>query len=271
MKDVTRLVGRKPGSTSVVLAGVHGDEPCGVQAVSEVLESIKVERGIVYFLIGNPEALAAKTRKTEFDLNRSFRERSALPEKIRQTYEVRRAEFLKTYLGGASALLDVHSSSTRDSTPFVICENNGFEIAETLPADLVASGFDSVCPGGTDEYMNRIGRIGICIECGYHNDPNSVTLGVTAINSFLSTRGHISPIHTPKVAQRKIRVAFIYRTKSAPFRLSKAWADFEKVRAGEVIGFDGETPVITDRDAIILFADNCNLIGEEAFYLAYES
>lgn len=267
---MTRLVGKKPGSTSVVLAGVHGNEPCGVLAVERVLKTIKIERGTVYFILGNPEALAENTRKTEFDLNRSFRERSALSEKIRQTYEVRRAEFLKTYLGGASALLDVHSSDTENSTPFVICENNGFEIAATLPVDLVVSGFDSVCPGGTDEYMNRIGRIGICIECGYHNDPNSVPLGVTAIESFLSSRGHIAPIHKSKLGQKKIRVAFIYRTKSAPFRLSKAWADFEKVRAGQTIGFDGEIPVIADRDAIILFPDNCKTVGEEAFYLAYE-
>lgn len=273
MQEITKFVGRKLGPTSVVMVGVHGNEFPGIVAMRKVLETVTVERGTVYFIVANPAAVKVRTRKIGFNLNRLFKEEGLLSHDQKQSPEGYRVKYLKQYLNKAVVLLDVHSSETKGSPPFVICEPNGFEIAKHLPFDMVVSGFDQVIPGGTDEYMNRKGRIGICVECGYLGDPATISLSQRAIEDFLVIMGHTLPSDEKpdrRTNQRRIRLTSIYHNKSAPFKLQKPWADFEKVRKGEMIGVDGEKPVLAEEDFLILFPDDCPTAGEEAFYIAQE-
>jgi len=55
-----------------VVAGIHGDEPCGARAVERLLdEPLTVERP-VKFIVANEEALERGERYVETDLNRAF-------------------------------------------------------------------------------------------------------------------------------------------------------------------------------------------------------
>jgi len=169
------LNGEKEGPRSIILAGVHGNERCGVEALQNLLPTLKINRGTVWFAYGNPRAIQKNVRYTEANLNRMFKPDKELTKEEKNSYEYERAQFLKTYLDKADVLLDVHSSFTQGAKPFVLCENNALEVAKNLPFDLMVSGFDEVEPGGTDYYMNKAGKIGICAECGYLGNPISIS------------------------------------------------------------------------------------------------
>ncbi len=266
MDDAIEKVGTIAGPQSVIIAGVHGDEVCGVSAFKELLPTLSIERGTVTFLYGNPRAIAANTRLTETNLNRMFKPDTELTASERASYEYGRSRYIKTYLDKAEALLDVHASFTPESRRFAICEPKANGIAQYLPVDLVVSGFDALEPGGTDGYMERAGKIGLCIECGYLGDPFSTEIAKQAIVAFLQARGHIAG--TPHaMRQNRLHMYDLYFTKTDNFVLAKPFADFEAVTRGQLIGMDGEEGVRAERDSVIVFAHNRSKTGEEAFLL----
>ncbi|MEI8328188.1 MAG: succinylglutamate desuccinylase/aspartoacylase family protein [Candidatus Taylorbacteria bacterium] len=265
-ENITELIGIENGPTSIILAGVHGNETCGVEALRKILSSLQIEKGRVLFGYGNPHAIETNQRFTETNLNRMFKSEEMLSNKEKTSYEYGRAQFLKKYLNQADALLDIHASTTPGSKPFIICEANADEISKYLPVDIIVSGFDKVEPGGTDYYMNSIGKIGICIECGYLDDPQSVQVAEDAAIAFLKARGHISNDLTPK-KQSYICMYDIYLTKTEKFTLSKPFDDFETIERDQIIGTDGDEEVRSLDDSVILFAQNSERIGDEAYLL----
>ncbi len=267
MQEYKEVLGQKPGPTSVILAGIHGNELPGIKVLTKMMRTLKIKRGRVLLVLGNPNAIASCKRKTEQNLNRMFKTAHLLTKAERLSYEGLRAKYLKSFLDQADALLDVHASETKKTIPFVICERNGFSIARHLPFKLTVSGFDKVSPGGTDEYMNRKGKLGLCVECGYIKDQKTARRAEKAIKRFLAAMGHIPfpKRHKPRV-QKRMRLRSIYHNKNAPFKLSKPWDDFETVRRGTVVGMDGKNPVRAEKDFVILFPDDCKTVGEEALY-----
>lgn len=259
--------GKEEGPVSVILGGVHGDEYCGVEALNNIIPNLEINSGEVWLGYANPRAIDASVRFVESNLNRMFAPDEFLSDYDIKSYEYDRAQQIKPILQSASALLDVHASFTPRSRPFAICEPNAIEIVNKLPVDLVVSGFDEVEPGGTDYYMNKIGQIGISVECGYLEDKDTKNLAINSITSFLKNRGHITSTSLEQeIEQEFIRMNFLYKTKTN-FMLSKDFEDFEKLAQGQIIGKDGDDYVITESDCVIVFARNIPSANEEAFLL----
>jgi len=266
LDEIIQLKGEEEGPKSIILAGVHGNERCGVDALQTLLPTLKIDRGIVWFVYGNPRAIEKNIRYTEANLNRMFKPDNELSDADKKSYEYQRAQFLKQYLDKSDILLDLHASFTLGAKPFVLCEPNAIEIAKYLPFDLMVTGFDSVEPGGTDYYMNKVGKVGICAECGYLGNQESTERAKNSILSFLKTRGHIEG----KITANKlsyIRMYQLYVTKADKFTLAKPFKDFDKISKNQVIGIDGRNKVVAQRDGVILFARNVKRIGDEAFLL----
>lgn len=263
-QEVIKIEGKKKGLSSIVLAGVHGDERCGVEAFEKIIPSLEIQEGVVFFGYGNPRAIKENKRYTEENLNRMFN-----PEinTLNKSYEYNRAQFLKKYLDKATALLDIHSSSVVDSEPFVICEENAKDIVKFLPVKIVVSGFDRVEPGGTDYYMNINQKIGICIECGYTKGSKAVEVAQESITNFLKARGHIKSKDLCSQKQTCIEMFEKYFTKTDSFVLSKSFKNFETVFKNQTIGVDGDSEVKAKQKSIILFACNGKKKGEEVFLL----
>jgi succinylglutamate desuccinylase len=266
METTFKLIGKEKGLNSVIFVAVHGNEPCGFEAMKSLIPNISIAAGTVTFVVANPRALASNMRFTEANLNRMFKSDSMLSAGDKNSYEYKRAQELKEILNQADVLLDIHASSTPESVPFIICEPNGFEIARALPVSKIVSGFDAIEPGGTDYYMNSIGKIGICLECGYLGDTSGATLATQGIMAFLAFCGHISQ-QPPLVAPAQhILMNKIYITKSnfIPLRI---FSDFEIIPAGTILGTDGDEKIVADKDCIILFTKPRDCAGEEAFLL----
>ncbi|MHB0978333.1 MAG: M14 family metallopeptidase [Minisyncoccota bacterium] len=259
-------VGEESGPTSVILVGVHGNEQCGIRALEKILPTLKIKSGRVLFGYGNPKAIKLNVRYTKSNLNRMFRPNGEISPRERKSYEYSRAQVLKKYLDQSSALLDIHSSNTKESKPFLICEKNSKGLRKYLPFGLVVSGFDMVEPGGTDYYMNKTGAVGICAECGYSNDPSAEEVAEKTIKAFLAARRHING-RTFLVKQTLIKIYGLYKTTTNSFVLEKTFKDFERIKRNQLIGKDGEKEIRASKDSLILFARNRSKRGEEAFLL----
>jgi succinylglutamate desuccinylase len=264
--DIVEMQGKSPGPTSIIMAGVHGNERCGVNAFKKLLPTLKLESGRILFVYGNPRAIDKRTRCTETDLNRMFKNSRDITSTEKRSYEYKRAQLLKKYLNKGTALLDIHASNTPKSERFIICEKNAFNLVKYMDFKKVVSGFDSIEPGGTDYYMNKIGNVGICIECGYNKSKESTQIAINGILSFLRARKHISG-KKPTFKQRYYNMYLLYKQKSVRFKLSKQFGDFDKVKLAECIGVDGEKSVKSPKPGIILFARNTKRVGEEVFLL----
>lgn len=253
-----------PGPTIVIMAGVHGNESCGLQAFADILPGLSILKGQVTFVIGNPKAVAIHQREFQGNLNRMFRPDEDMAMSERETYEYRRSRELMPLLAKTDALLDIHSSSTKDSTPFIICEPQSYACASVLPAEIVVSGIDALHKTGTDAYVNQSGGLGICIECGYHTDPEASQIAVSAIQNFLKYFGLIDgDVAVPK-QQKHIKAGWVYKNKKS-FVLSKNYQEFESIKKGEIIGIDDTEVVYAPYDGNIIFPHNTNIPNSEAF------
>lgn len=266
-EEPIKLEGKISGPTSIILAGVHGDEKCGIEALNNLLPSLEIESGTVYICYGNPRAMEQNVRFTEANLNRMFKPDDFISKEEKTSYEYNRAKVLKTYLNKAEVLLDIHASYIPYSKPFIICESSAYDLAKYLPFDLIVSGFDSVEPGGTDYYMNSIGKVGICIECGYLGDEHATAVAEKSILAFLKARGHMSPGKLEVTDQSLIKMYELYYTKTDSFELAKDFKDFDEIVTDQLIGVDGREDVRAKKESIILFARNRDKAGEEAFLL----
>ena len=264
MKEIIELNGTQPGPTSMILVGVHGNERCGVEAIEQLLPTLTIQKGKVIIVYGNLRAIEQDVRFTETNLNRMFKPDDQLTDDEKNSYEYSRAQFLKQYLDQVDVLLDVHASFTPVSKRFVICEKNSKDITQYIPVSTVVYGFDAIQPGGTDYYMNTIGKIGICIECGYLGDPNSTEVAKESIVAFLQSMGHIEG-RIEIQQQQTIQITTMYMTKTDNFVLTKKFDDFEEVKRGKVIGIDGVEEIKAEYDGIILFTRNRERLGEEGF------
>jgi len=265
-EDIIKVRGKTNGPISVVLVGTHGNEKCGVEALKNILPTLLIERGTVFFGYGNPRALEAGKRFIGVNLNRLFRDDKELSKTEKLSYEYKRAKFIRRYLNKADALLDIHASSIPKTKPFAISEPKAGEIIEYLPVDIFVSGFDKVECGGTDYYMNQAGKIGICLECGYLGSPQSTQVAEKSIFGFLKARGHLTNDLIPRKKSR-VEIYEKYFTKTDNFLLTKPFENFETVEKGQIIGTDGRGKIKSPRRSLILFAHNCKEIGSEAFLL----
>lgn len=268
MDQIILKQGKKEGHTSVVLAGVHGNEKCGVNALDLILPDLEIECGKVYFIYGNPEAIKLNKRFTEYNLNRAFGDPTNYSEEIRESYEYKRSLVIKKYLDEASALLDIHSAA-RPTEPFIFCESVSFETACMLPEDFkrIVSGSDDVEPGATDGYMSQRNKIGLCIECGQHDAVHVTDLATRSIFSFLKARKHISG--ETKIQKNRVhaKLTYAYYTKTDSFILTKDFDDFTEVTKGEIIGKDGDLNVCAPFTGLIVFARNCEKKNTEGFLM----
>lgn len=139
----------------------------------------------MFLLYGNVEAIEKGVRQIDLNLNRMYRLSETFTPDQRETVEYKRSREIIPYLDLSDALLDLHSSSSISSPAFIICEENCKEVVDNFPFPIRCYGFSDIEPGGSDGYMNSRGKIGICVECGNHNDREASEKALLSAQKFL--------------------------------------------------------------------------------------
>lgn len=269
MESAITLNSNLPGPTITILGGIHGNERCGINAINRILPELKINKGIVHFIFGNPRAISANSRFIEQNLNRLFRDNLTSEEK--KSHEFQRALYIKQFLDQSDICLDLHSNYTQLATPFAFSESNAAAMTKFLPVKTICQNVDAFAPGSTDGYMFNQGKIGICLESGNLEDPHSDEIAYQSIWAALGALNMTNQINLPHpLNQQNFRIFDIYHTKSANFLLTQPWTDFQKITSGTIIGKDNKINITATQDCHILFARNRQQTGSEAFLLAHK-
>lgn len=265
-KDSTiiKKVGTKPGKTLAVFAGVHGNETVGIKALKRVAGNIKIDAGVVYFVLANPEAMAKKVRQVDKNLNRCF-----LAGNKGKTKEDQRARVLMKILDKCDALLDLHASNSRQTQPFIICAKSSDKIAKIFDFKIVSTGWDKFEPGASDGYMNSQKKIGLCLECGSIYDNKNEDLAVKSIFQFFQFFKVIKDkkIKFNNKKQKLIKIVKAGYKKTDQFSFVDNFTDFDRLKVGRVFATDGATKYWAGKNECIIFPRPNKKIGEEVFLI----
>jgi len=259
-EDVVTIESGKQGPNLVIMGGVHGNEKCGVEAIEDFLSNpYSLIKGKVTFIKANRKALDENVRFVEDNLNRCF----TLEDLGNESYEKRLAKDIKSYLDESDFLLDLHASTSEDSFPFVICESNALAYAKNLDAEVICLGIEDAQPGGTEYYMNKIGGVGMCVECGYLGSNSSTLVAKKNIVNFLTTLEMIDGFLEDNNKEKTVvKVKYTYSTRGE-FKRKREFRDFDQIKKGEVIGYEDNKELLSDRDGFILFARDVDINSKD--------
>lgn len=132
---------------------------------------------------------------------------------------------------------------------------------------MVINWFDKLHPWWSDSFMNSIWKIWLCLESGSIYDEKWPKTAKEWILNFLRFTWNISWNVTAKEWQTFIRFDRIYKNKTINFRLAKEFLDFEKISKWQILAYDGEETIYSDRDGYIVFTYKPKEIWDECFCL----
>ncbi|MBI4919250.1 succinylglutamate desuccinylase/aspartoacylase family protein [archaeon] len=265
---VIEKTGKESGKTVAVMAGVHGNEVCGINAFNKLIPSLKLDKGKAIFIYANLEAIKQNKRFVECNLNRCFLKKQ--PRDVKDTLEGKTAVQIMKRLDQVDALLDVHASNSVDSVPFVIGEKITWEYSKVMPFKIISFNWAEFEKGATDEYMNDQGKAGICIECGYVLDPKGQERAETSILNFLKKAGLIKGDVKETKDQKIFKIVDLYKNKNESFKKARDFADFEYLNKKTLIGYEGKKEVFAEKGSHIIFVRDRQELNQECFVLAKE-
>ncbi|PLK21408.1 M14 family metallopeptidase [Natronobacterium gregoryi] len=162
-----------------ILAGVHGDEPCGVRAVERLLDEHPTVERPVKLVVANEKALERRVRFVDEDLNRAF---PGDPDA--KTHEGRLAHRLADELEGCLTF-SMHSTQSY-ADPFAIVDGvteTATELCRQLPVEaMVETG--AFAEGRLITEVQTIE-----VECGQQGSETAAQNANRLVRAFLTAVG----------------------------------------------------------------------------------
>src|SRR3989344_3702592 len=265
--QIYKIVANKDGPRVAIFAGMHGNEKAGVWALQELLSHLQPTRGTLYLVFANPPAIEKDVRLFNKNLNRCFFKGNQ-----RKTYEDKRARELMAVLDECEALLDLHAFNDKEGEPFIICEENAFDIATKLDPDIISTNWTEAEPGAADDYMYKSGKVGITLECGpISKSKQFQPLAIKSIRQFLKYFQMLdTDIDFSTSPKRIIKTSYSVIRTSEDYHLKSGMLNFQELKVGEVYGsMDGKNFIAQQGD-LIIFPRKDPKIGAEAFIIGHE-
>ncbi len=187
------------GPNVAIIGGMHGDEPSAVRFLENILndrEKLELDRGSLSIIIANPTAYEIGVRAVNLNLNTIL---TTTETETGPQPEFKSARLIMDILNESDACLDLHEHKDIGLGSVAIASVLSSHVATSLGADLFVHGLETVEPGTSDAYMYELGRIGVCLELGYHKDDNTA-IARSAVRRFLSLTGikDTGEVLTPK-------------------------------------------------------------------------
>ncbi|MFO7565930.1 MAG: succinylglutamate desuccinylase/aspartoacylase family protein [Enhygromyxa sp.] len=288
--------GQHPGPTMVVVGGIHGNEPSGVEAVEQVLHELAQRkpsmRGRLLGLSGNIRALAQNVRYLERDLNRRWypdhlaRLRDQPPEQD-SPEDTEQRELLKIFdrldetFDHPLVVIDLHSFSA-EGPPFSVVADTlrNRPIAFELRVPIIF-GLEEAVEGTLLGYLADLGHVAVGFEAGQHEDPHTVDNHVAAIWIAMVAAGLLAREDVPELQAFEQRleqaaagfpqaVEIVYRHGIRPehaFRMDPGFVNFQPIRRGQRLAVDREGEIAAPSNGRILMPLYQGL-GEDGFFVA---
>ena len=284
MLDVYKFDSGSEGPNVLILGAIHGDEVCGPKAMARVIEAFEAQdlvllKGAVTFIpVCNPKAYEQNVRFVDRNLNRYMSPISAP-----RVYEDDLTNFLCPYLRQADVLLDIHSYFV-GGAPFIFVDgarSPDIPFAKSLGPDHMVYGFTQAYQNadeadskeaaleamGTTEYMVQFGGYGVTLECGQHQDPQSVVVAERAIYNGLKFLEMIEGDVRNTSNVELVRVEKVFYAEDT-LALSDSWVHLQPIKQGtEIARYEDGRVIAAEQDCVIFLPRACAQPGQELFYL----
>tara|TARA_R110002126_G_scaffold4409_13_gene23202 strand:- start:631 stop:1584 length:954 start_codon:yes stop_codon:yes gene_type:complete len=287
-----------PGPLVVIVGGLHGNEPDGVQAATALIDLLQGSdipcAGTVLALSGNRPALERGIRFSGRDLNRTWTHAGIerLGEEGDTHLEDREMRELLMEFdqaldghGGPAYLIDLHSTSA-EGAPFAImglrCHAEGLGTGVPLPA---VRGLQERLDGALTSWFDEVHGPAMVVEGGKSCTPQTVTNHLDALWLLLAHVGVLDK-SLPQIAAAAADLAAHGSELPASFQLAhvhhsapgegftmgrrngRRYHTFDAIRKGEVLGNDSNGPVVSPVDGWIVMP--LYQEGEEGFFIVTE-
>lgn len=281
--------GEERGPLLVVLGGMHGNEPAGVEALEQFFVLLEHEPrinpqftfcGRFVGLRGNLQALKTKQRYIQKDLNRMWtaenvdRIRKAPREQLqheeRELREVLECieHHIREYQPEKLVVLDLHTTTATGGIFSIPTDDpESVHIAVELHAPVI-KGLLKGIRGTTLHYFNTenmgLPTVAVTFEAGQHNDELSVNRALAAITNCMRTIGCVQAQHVEnrhdellKEYSRNLpKIAELIMTHPIEpgdqFRMLPNYHNFQPVHRGEVLAVDQHGQIIAPEEGCIL-------------------
>jgi len=292
---IGHISGKEKGPTLVFFAGIHGNEPSGVEALEKVFTQLKAAgqelKGSVYGIRGNMPALLQKKRYLVHDLNRIWT-RSGIDE-IEGKNELERSveenelcaihQLILEIFATQSPpfyFVDFHTTSS-PTLPFITINdaliNRNFSRLFPVPVIL---GIEEYLEGPLLSYINQKGYVSLGFESGQHFTEEAVTNTISFIWLAMIYCGILDSEQLPdykkyhnqlsKAAEgNTIFYEVIFRhciEKSDKFEMLPGFRSFDKLTKGEAMASHNGQEINALKDTIV-FMPLYQVQGEEGFFL----
>jgi predicted deacylase len=220
-----------------VVGGIHGDEPCGPEAIERLLAmEPDVERPVA-LVIANERALAVEKRYVDEDLNRAFPGR-----KDATTHESRLAARLVKEIGHCRTL-SLHSTQSYEGIFGLVNDVSPYarEVCPRLSVDAVVD----VGPYDEGRLFQSIPTT-IEIECGYQGSQQAADNAFQVAREFLGATGVLP---SERLAPQTDLELFRLRRpiEKADAKSYQVYAsNFERVIEGEPFAAADETEMVAE-------------------------
>ena len=279
--------------TVVFYAGVHGNEPAGVQALQRLKEYVQLNKvklkGNVIAITGNKAALSTSKRFHVEDLNRMWTK-----DKINKTLETpsekrnqeqkeqfELLELLDEILVEAKGPLyffDLHTTSS-ETIPFTTVNDSliNRKFAEKIPVPMIL-GIEEYLDGPLLSYINQLGYVSFGFEGGQHLSETSIenhfsfcllSLQIADILDADADRKYsYIKVLTENAQHSKEIYEIYYRHAIDPsdhFFMETGYTNFQKIKKGQLLAEVNGELLYADHDARI-FMPLYQSQGEDAFF-----
>ena len=284
-ESIWEIRGSAHGKTVVILGGIHGNERTGIEVVQRlrdlfISEKNRIASGTLILALGNLEAIKLNRRFTKDgkDLNRLFSDKhfSQAPD---GTPEDARSRLLAPFLAQADILLDLHATN-KPSVPFFVCADTErhLDVCRYFSAGRLLADPNHVLGGEpvtTDEYVDLCGGVGVCYETGFAADTSRAHEVVEEVLMLLRGVGIVQDDIPPKSRPRSKEIFVLagridLDARGFRFADQKGSESFEEIKKGEIIGFAGREPIVSEEDGVLVFPKIPEhwKIGSPVVYLA---
>ncbi|MES2135239.1 MAG: succinylglutamate desuccinylase/aspartoacylase family protein [Patescibacteria group bacterium] len=261
-----RYSGERRGPSILIVGGTHGNEVLGVLVADMMRQSLengdlKLVSGEVQLTLGNTRAIEADQRTASggIDLNRIFTP-SVLSGREDKGWEGSRAQKITEAIRSSDIVIDLHSTN-RPSPAFVCAlgDEEHSSVYKWLPRESVVLDPERIVSGGggsIDEVADDFGKVGICYESGQATDMRNTIPVFEAIRAILIERGMVEgvlPELPPSGSEYRVVTSVPYDA-NRPFIFAEGKDQgFAPIAKGEIIGYQGNIPVHSSVNGIILF------------------
>ncbi len=269
-----------PGPTLIVLGGVHGNEPGGVQALERVAARMSEASlpvvGSFVAVAGNLGGLAQNRRFLNRDLNRAWTAGKVAAlrsqELIHDSAEDReQRELLEVFedclarARGPVVFVDLHSSSAEGPSFTCIADTvPNRRLAMSLPVPMIL-GLEECIDGATMEFFSERGLVAVAVEGGQHNNPRTVDnleaavwLALVAVGLVPAAQVDVAGFRrTLRESARGLPPVLEVRHRHVVvpglgFRMQPGYQSFQQVRKGELLALEGGQELRAGQDGVIL-------------------